>query len=210
MGLRFHGSLHPKSANQHEAPPGRCQHQTLGVNPSATDLFATTTPAPARTPPQPPTVTLSPTTTVLPTPLCPLSASLARDVTLPNDSVVEPGAPFDKTWLMRNSETCAWAAGRAGGGAFACTDRVRGGEAGAVRLIAQEVDGDPETNAAYVIAPNLKTSNQLLRLIYRHLQEKTSVTRVAVPNEASKPAASNCPSGRLHTRVLAIISWDST
>jgi hypothetical protein len=30
------------------------------------------------------------------------------------------------------------------------------------------MDGDPGANAAYVIAPNLKASNQLLRLICEH------------------------------------------
>jgi general secretion pathway protein A len=50
---------------------------------------------------------------------------------------------------------------------------VGSGKTSLLRLIAQEVDGDPETNAAYVIAPNLKTANQLLRLICEHFQVKT-------------------------------------
>ena len=50
---------------------------------------------------------------------------------------------------------------------------VGSGKTSLLRLIAQEVDGDPGTNAAYVIAPNLKTSNQLLRLICEHFQVKT-------------------------------------
>ena len=50
---------------------------------------------------------------------------------------------------------------------------VGSGKTSLLRLIAQEVDGDAETNAAYVIAPNLKTSNQLLRLICGHFEVKT-------------------------------------
>lgn len=50
---------------------------------------------------------------------------------------------------------------------------VGSGKTSLLRLIHQEVDGDPETNAAYVIAPNLKTSNQLLRLICEHFRVKT-------------------------------------
>jgi hypothetical protein len=50
---------------------------------------------------------------------------------------------------------------------------VGSGKTSLLCLIAQEVDGDPETNAAYAIAPNLKTSNQLLRLICEHFQVKT-------------------------------------
>jgi len=50
---------------------------------------------------------------------------------------------------------------------------VGSGKTSLLRLIAQEVDGDPESNAVYVIAPNLKTSNQLLRLVCEHFQVKT-------------------------------------
>ena len=50
---------------------------------------------------------------------------------------------------------------------------VGSGKTSLLRLIAQEVDGDAETNAAYLIAPNLKTCNQLLRLICEHFKVKT-------------------------------------
>ena len=50
---------------------------------------------------------------------------------------------------------------------------VGSGKTSLLRLIAQEVDGDPETNAAYLIAPNLKTANQLLRMICEHFRVKT-------------------------------------
>ena len=35
-----------------------------------------------------------------------------------------------------------------------------------LRLIAQEIDGEPQTNARYLIAPNLQTANQLIQLTY--------------------------------------------
>jgi hypothetical protein len=38
------------------------------------------------------------------------------------------------------------------------------------------VDGDPETNAAYVITPNLKTSNQLLQVAREHSEPTTAPT----------------------------------
>ena len=41
------------------------------------------------------------------------------------------------------------------------------------RLLAQEVDGDAETNTANVNAIKVKTSNLLLRLICAHFQVKT-------------------------------------
>lgn len=39
---------------------------------------------------------------------------------------------------------------------------VGSGKTSLLRLIAQEVDGDPEANARYLIAPSLRTDNQLL------------------------------------------------
>ena len=50
---------------------------------------------------------------------------------------------------------------------------VGSGKTSLLRLIAQEIDGDAQTNARYLIAPNLKTANQLLRLICDNFQVKT-------------------------------------
>jgi general secretion pathway protein A len=36
---------------------------------------------------------------------------------------------------------------------------VGSGKTSLLRLIAQEIDGEPQTNARYLIAPNLKTAN---------------------------------------------------
>jgi len=51
---------------------------------------------------------------------------------------------------------------------------VGSGKTSLLRLIAQEVDGDSETNAKYLIAPNLRTANQLLRLMCNNFGVKTS------------------------------------
>ena len=51
---------------------------------------------------------------------------------------------------------------------------IGSGKTSLLRLIAQEVDGDPQTNAKYVIAPNLRTANQLLRLICDNFGVKTA------------------------------------
>ena len=50
---------------------------------------------------------------------------------------------------------------------------VGSGKTSLLRLITQEVDGEPQTNARYVIAPNLKTANQLLRLVCDNFGVKT-------------------------------------
>ena len=50
---------------------------------------------------------------------------------------------------------------------------IGSGKTSLLRLIVQEVGEDPEANAQYVVAPNLKTANQLLRLICDHFEVKT-------------------------------------
>ena len=42
---------------------------------------------------------------------CTWHAAFVEDVTIPDDTVVEAGSAFVKTWRIRNSGTCAWAAG---------------------------------------------------------------------------------------------------
>jgi len=42
---------------------------------------------------------------------CTLNASFAADVTIPDESELQPGVSFVKTWRIRNSGTCDWEAG---------------------------------------------------------------------------------------------------
>ena len=51
---------------------------------------------------------------------------------------------------------------------------VGSGKTSLLRLIAHEVDADSQTSARYVIAPNLRTANQLLRLICDNFEVKTA------------------------------------
>ncbi|MBI3174777.1 MAG: hypothetical protein HYZ25_13715 [Chloroflexi bacterium] len=80
--------------------------------------------APTMTPPPSPTVT--PTFALLPTlplntqavntPVVATTASCNKllyisDVTIPDNTAVNPGQTFTKTWRVQNSGSCAWAAG---------------------------------------------------------------------------------------------------
>lgn len=58
-----------------------------------------TTPVPSPTPIPPPTAT--PNT-------CVLGASFLRDITIPDNTILAPGATFVKTWLIQNTGSCAW------------------------------------------------------------------------------------------------------
>lgn len=69
-------------------------------------------PAPTPTPPPPSTATPEPTATpeqASPLPEgCAYNAFFVKDVTIPDNTQMAPGAEFVKTWRLRNSGTCDW------------------------------------------------------------------------------------------------------
>lgn len=68
--------------------------------PTATDPAASATPEASDTPAGPTTTPTSST--------CTDRASFVSDVTVPDDTLMEPGESFTKTWRLRNSGTCTW------------------------------------------------------------------------------------------------------
>lgn len=80
---------------------------TLFIAPRAAS--ATLPPAPGETP-IPPTLTPKPVPTSSPTATPPCTDSLAfvEDVTIPDGTVVSPGATIDKRWRVKNDGTCNW------------------------------------------------------------------------------------------------------
>ncbi len=42
---------------------------------------------------------------------CVLNAEFVADITVPDNTLVQPGTAFRKTWRLRNNGTCAWPAG---------------------------------------------------------------------------------------------------
>ena len=68
-------------------------------------IFATNTPI--QTTPLPPTATLiPPSSTPVPVPCD--RGSFVEDVTVPDDTVMAPGATFVKTWRLKNNGSCTW------------------------------------------------------------------------------------------------------
>ena len=63
-----------------------------------------TTPTPTATPTSPNT----PTPTWTPTPACIDKAAFVADITIPDDTLIPPGASFTKTWRLRNDGSCPW------------------------------------------------------------------------------------------------------
>lgn len=66
---------------------------------------ATKTPAPTKTPTK--AATKTPTPSPTPAPL----AQFVEDVTIPDNTIIEPGATFTKTWRIKNSGHIAWGDG---------------------------------------------------------------------------------------------------
>jgi hypothetical protein len=56
-------------------------------------------------PPQPATATSSPPS---PTPSCEDNIVFLEDITIPDGTIVGPGAQMDKRWLVQNAGTCNW------------------------------------------------------------------------------------------------------
>ncbi len=75
--------------------------------------------SPTPIPPAAATVTSVPTNTLFPTqgptatqtPIPCNRATFVKDVTIPDNTTVEPGATFTKTWRLQNSGSCAWDSG---------------------------------------------------------------------------------------------------
>ncbi len=100
------------------ASPAPTETAAPAASPTDTPA-ATSTPSPTPTQP-PPTQTLPPTATSTPalptnTPLpptnapdCTNQASFVADVTVPDNSIVEAGILFTKTWQVKNTGTCTW------------------------------------------------------------------------------------------------------
>ncbi len=88
-----------------------------GAEPTSTPIVATPkapdTPIPPTDTPIPPiaTPTEIATPTDTPTPTCVPDAAFVADVTVPDNTVFEPGEEFEKVWRLRNSGTCPWGEG---------------------------------------------------------------------------------------------------
>ncbi len=81
-----------------EAPPQDTEEVIESLPATDTPLPPTETPTPTLPPP---------TNTPVPTG-CTDRASFVTDVTYPDDSEVDSGASFAKTWRLRNDGTCTW------------------------------------------------------------------------------------------------------
>lgn len=71
-------------------------------------LTAVVTPLPGTPSPQPPTATLASPQAPSATASACEKASFVADVTIPDNTVMNPRTPFTKIWRVRNDSTCTW------------------------------------------------------------------------------------------------------
>jgi hypothetical protein len=92
------------------ATPGDATPAATRTPGDGTPLVDTGTPLPSASPSTTPFEVSSVTPTES-TPECRYDVAFVADVTIPDDTELEPGTAFAKTWRMSNSGTCAWEPG---------------------------------------------------------------------------------------------------
>jgi hypothetical protein len=99
----------PTAAALSTATPAQAATVTPAITPAAPGVTPTVSPVARVQPTSPatPTATPAPTQTGGPSG-CADSALFVADVTVRDNTVFAPGAPFTKTWRLRNTGTCAW------------------------------------------------------------------------------------------------------
>lgn len=122
-GLFFVSFTFPADIEWRSLPDVHIVAQSTSSERAATAVFAlqsqlisptevaTLPPTPTPTPIPTATATPTPTPTPIPTPTCTYDMGFVADMSIPDDTTVQPGVGFLKTWRIRNSGNCAWPAG---------------------------------------------------------------------------------------------------
>jgi hypothetical protein len=149
------------------------------------------TPIPSATPL--PSATLLPGVTPSPSPLpatptqgtpeCVYDADFVTDVTIPDDTELDPGAAFVKTWRMHNSGTCAWEAGTAWG--FESGDKMGGADAVSVSVVEPGDTIDVSVNLTAPDTPGTYTGYWKMRRPNGAFFGTRSFVRIVVLGEAT-------------------------
>lgn len=90
------------------ATPGVLIPTNTQAPPPATAAPATAAPATATQAPPAATATTAPNNSGQQPSTCTYRVAFVTDVTVPDDTVFQPGATFTKTWRVRNDGTCTW------------------------------------------------------------------------------------------------------
>lgn len=88
-------------------------------------------------------------TPTLPAQVCTNKAAFVQDVTVPDNSIIAPGRPFEKVWRLRNTGSCTWTTDYA----LVFTSGHRMGASSPVRLLAEVEPGSAVDLKASLTAP---------------------------------------------------------
>jgi len=143
------------------------------------------TPLPGVTPSLLPGVTPSPipATPTQGTPECVYDASFDTDVTIPDDTELEAGTTFVKTWRIRNSGTCAWETGTAW--AFESGEKMGGPDSVSVSVIQPGDTVDISAHLTAPATPDTYTGYWKARRPSGEFFGTRSFVRIVVPGEAT-------------------------
>jgi hypothetical protein len=152
-----------------------------------TPVFPTDTPLPGITPSP---VTATPTQG---TPACVYDVDFVTDVTIPDDTELEPGTAFVKTWRMRNSGTCAWEPGSAW--VFNSGDKMGGPDSVSVSATEPGNTADISVNLTAPTTPGTYTGYWRMRRPNGEIFGTRSFVRIVVISDeaTATPTASATP-----------------
>lgn len=167
---------------------------------AGTPVVSSATPAPGVTP------SPASATPTLGTPECIYDADFVTDVTIPDDTELEAGTAFVKTWRLRNSGTCVWEAGTTW--AFDSGDKMGGADS----VSAPATDpGDTADVSVHLTAPTASgtyTGYWKMRHPSGELFGTRSFVRIVVPGEdAVTPTASATPTATSEPGVGPTINY---
>jgi hypothetical protein len=100
----------PGMLGSSQTPTALAEAPTASSTPTGTPTGTATTasiPSSMSSPTSSATTAPSPTNSPTPAPCVP-NAAFVADVTVPDNSTMAPGAPFVKTWRVRNTGSCEW------------------------------------------------------------------------------------------------------
>lgn len=159
----------------------------LQPEPIAPTKIATLPPTPTPTP----TPTPIPTATITPTPTCTYNMRFVADMSIPDDTITQPGTGFLKTWRIRNSGNCAWPAGTSW--VFVSGSQMGGATSIPVATTEPREVADVSVYLIAPTTPGTYTGYWMLRLPNGTAVGERCFVRIVVPAPAPTPTPAPVP-----------------
>lgn len=148
---------------------------------------------------------------------CALGSQWVADVTVPDSTEIAPGVPFNKTWRVRNSGTCAWEAGTSL--VFISGERMGGPDSVPVGAVTVGATTDVNVNLAAPASPGTYRGNWQMQapdgtrfgsILWVQIVVPAPPTETAVPPTAeptTAPTAEASPTTGSHITPIRTIHF---